>query len=310
MTEKTVYGVIGPTAAGKSALALQAAEALGGQIICMDSMQVYRGMDIGTAKPDAEERRRVPHHLLDIRDPGEGFTVSDWVAEAERIISRVDVPILVGGTGLYLQALMQGSALGGVEGDEALRDRYRAYAAEHGAQALHDLLREKDPSSAERLHPHDVRRVIRALEVAEKTGKPMEARFSFSGEGSPYRFVLAAPCPERPLLYAAINKRVDDMMKKGLLEEVRALYDAGIDEKSQAIQGLGYKELYLYFRGELPLDRAVDLIRTRTRHYAKRQITFFRRFENCVWLTDADPDANLKKAMAVFRGASAGGVTD
>ena len=300
MTEKTVYAVAGPTASGKSALALRAAEALGGQILCMDSMQVYRGMDIGTAKPDAEDRRRVPHHLLDLRDPGESFTVSDWVAEAEKIIERVDVPILVGGTGLYLQALMQGSALGGVEGDEALRERYRAYAAEHGAQALHDLLREKDPASADRLHPHDVRRVIRALEVTELTGKPMEARFSFTGGDQPYRFVTAVLCPERSRLYGDIDRRVDRMMEQGLLEEVRALYDAGIDEKAQAIQGLGYKELYLYFRGELPLERAVDLIKTRTRHYAKRQITFFKRFENCVRLTDPDPEVNLRAALKAF----------
>ena len=300
MTEKTVYAVAGPTASGKSALALRAAEALGGQILCMDSMQVYRGMDIGTAKPDAEDRRRVPHHLLDLRDPGESFTVSDWVAEAEKMIERVDVPILVGGTGLYLQALMQGSALGGVEGDEALRERYRAYAAEHGAQALHDLLREKDPASADRLHPHDVRRVIRALEVTELTGKPMEARFSFTGGDPPYRFVTAVLCPERSRLYGDIDRRVDRMMEQGLLEEVRALYDAGIDEKAQAIQGLGYKELYLYFRGELPLERAVDLIKTRTRHYAKRQITFFKRFENCVRLSDPDPEENLRAALKAF----------
>ena len=300
MTEKTVYAVAGPTASGKSALALRAAEALGGQILCMDSMQVYRGMDIGTAKPDAEDRRRVPHHLLDLRDPGESFTVSDWVAEAGKIIDRVDVPILVGGTGLYLQALMQGSALGGVEGDEALRERYRAYAAEHGAQALHDLLREKDPASADRLHPHDVRRVIRALEVTELTGKPMEARFSFTGGDTPYRFVTAVLCPERSRLYGNIDRRVDRMMEQGLLDEVRALYDAGIDEKAQAIQGLGYKELYLYFRGELPLERAVDLIKTRTRHYAKRQITFFKRFENGVRLTDPDPEANLRAALKAF----------
>ncbi len=300
MTEKTVYAVAGPTASGKSALALRAAEALGGQILCMDSMQVYRGMDIGTAKPDAEDRRRVPHHLLDLRDPRESFTVSDWVAEAEKIIDRVDVPILVGGTGLYLQALMQGSALGGVEGDEALRERYRAYAAEHGAQALHDLLREKDPASADRLHPHDVRRVIRALEVTELTGKPMEARFSFTGGDRPYRFVTAVLCPERSRLYGDIDRRVDRMMEQGLLEEVRALYDAGIDEKAQAIQGLGYKELYLYFRGELPLERAVDLIKTRTRHYAKRQITFFKRFENCVRLTDPDPEVDLRAVLEAF----------
>ena len=300
MTEKTVYAVAGPTASGKSALALRAAEALGGQILCMDSMQVYRGMDIGTAKPDAEDRRRVPHHLLDLRDPGESFTVSDWVAEAEKIIERVDVPILVGGTGLYLQALMQGSALGGVEGDEALRERYRAYAAEHGAQALHDLLREKDPASADRLHPHDVRRVIRALEVTELTGKPMEARFSFTGGDPPYRFVTAVLCPERSRLYGDIDRRVDRMMEQGLLEEVRALYDAGIDEKAQAIQGLGYKELYLYFRGELPRERAVDLIKTRTRHYAKRQITFFKRFQNCVRLSAPDPEENLRAALKAF----------
>lgn len=300
MTDKTVYAVAGPTASGKSALALRAAEALGGQILCMDSMQVYRGMDIGTAKPDAQERRRVPHHLLDLREPGEGFTVSDWVAEAEKVIARVDVPILVGGTGLYLQALMQGSALGGVEGDEALRERYRAYAAEHGAQALHDLLREKDPLSADRLHPHDVRRVIRALEVTELTGKPMEARFSFTGGDTPYRFVIAVLCPERSRLYADIDRRVDRMMEQGLLEEVRALYDAGIDEKTQAIQGLGYKELYLYFRGEMPLERAVDLIKTRTRHYAKRQITFFKRFENSVRLTDPNPEENLRAALRAF----------
>ncbi len=302
MTDKRVYAVIGPTAAGKSAFAMALAEKTGGEILCMDSMQIYRGMDIGTAKPTAGDRERVPHHLLDLRSPGESFSVGDWVAEAEKVIDRVRVPILVGGTGLYLQALMQGSDLGGVPGDESIREKYREYAAERGAAALHDLLREKDPEGAAKLHPNDVRRVVRALEVIELTGKPMARDFSFDFSASPYRFSILCLCPDRDVLYDRINRRVDRMLADGLLREVRRLYDAGVPEECQAIQGLGYKEIYHYFRGEISLEGAVKLIKTRTRHYAKRQITFFRRFDSALWLkSDRDFDFGLFEDPRVIR---------
>ena len=282
--KKRVYGLVGPTASGKTALSLKLAQALGGEILCMDSMQIYRGMDIGTAKPTAEERAAAPHHLLDIADPAAPFSVTDYVRAARPLLDSVEVPILVGGTGFYLRGLSQPMDYGYVKGDPALRGRYEALAAEAGVQAVHDRLRAVDPVSADRLHPNDLRRVIRALEVYEMTGQRFSAQKPPDPEDVPYDFMLFAPDWPREELYRRIDARVDVMMAEGLLDEVRVLLDSGVPADAQAMQGIGYKELIPVLRDGAPLDEAVELIKLRSRHYAKRQLTWFRADQRIHWI--------------------------
>ena len=282
--KKRVYGLVGPTASGKTALSLKLAQALGGEILCMDSMQIYRGMDIGTAKPTAEERAAAPHHLLDIADPAAPFSVTDYVRAARPLLDSVEVPILVGGTGFYLRGLSQPMDYGYVQGDPALRGRYEALAAEAGVQAVHDRLRAVDPVSADRLHPNDLRRVIRALEVYEMTGQRFSAQKPPDPEDMPYDFMLFAPDWPREELYRRINARVDVMLSEGLLDEVRRLLDSGVPADAQAMQGIGYKELIPVLRDGAPLDEAVELIKLRSRHYAKRQLTWFRADQRIHWI--------------------------
>ena len=282
--KKRVYGLVGPTASGKTALSLKLAQALGGEILCMDSMQIYRGMDIGTAKPTAEERAAAPHHLLDIADPAAPFSVTDYVRAARPLLDSVEVPILVGGTGFYLRGLSQPMDYGYVKGDPALRGRYEALAAEAGVQAVHDRLRAVDPVSADRLHPNDLRRVIRALEVYEMTGQRFSAQKPPDPEDMPYDFMLFAPDWPRDVLYRRIDARVDVMMAEGLLDEVRVLLDSGVPADAQAMQGIGYKELIPVLRDGAPLDEAVELIKLRSRHYAKRQLTWFRADQRIHWI--------------------------
>ena len=284
MSKKRVFGFVGPTASGKTALSLAFAERTGGEILCMDSMQVYRGMDIGTAKPTAEERARATHHLLDLVSPSESFSVAEYQRLAQPLLEALPVPILAGGTGLYLKALSLPMQLGETVGNEAVRRRYEAIAAREGNEALHRLLLERDPASAARLHPNDVRRVVRALEVLELTGKPISAQVLPAYEDSPCAFTLFALDWPRDVLYRRINRRVDQMMADGLAGEVETLRDAGVPEDAQAMQGLGYKELLSCFRGEMSMEDAVELIKRRTRNYAKRQLTWFRADRRIRWL--------------------------
>ena len=289
MSKKRVYGFVGPTASGKTALSLAFAERTGGEILCMDSMQVYRGMDIGTAKPTAEEQARAPHHLLDLVSPADSFSVAEYQRLALPLLEKLPVPILAGGTGLYLKALSLPMQLGETVGNEEVRRRYEAIAAQQGNDSLHGLLRERDPASAARLHPNDVRRVVRALEVLELTGKPISAQVLPTYEDSPYVFILFALDWPRDVLYRRIGSRVDQMMADGLADEVAALRDSGVPEEAQSMQGLGYKELLACFRGEMSLEDAVELIKRRTRNYAKRQLTWFRADKRIRWLP-ADED--------------------
>ena len=284
MSKKTVLGLVGPTASGKTALSIELARKLGGEILCMDSMQIYRGMDIGTAKPTPEEQSRVPHHLIDLVSPEEPFTVADYRAHAVPLLDSVPVPVLAGGTGLYLRALSLPMELGHTVGDPEVRAGYQRFAEENGNPALHALLRQRDPETAARLHPNDLRRVIRALEVLDLTGRPLSAQRLPGYEASPYRFVLFALDWPRDVLYARIERRVDEMMRAGLPDEVARLFKAGVPADSQAIQGLGYKELYACMRGECSLQDAAALIKQRTRHYAKRQLTWFRADPRVNWL--------------------------
>ena len=290
MSEKPfVPAVVGATASGKSAWALKAAELLNAEIVCMDSMQIYRGMDIGTAKPTPVERAAVPHHMLDIVSPKDPYAVADYARDArsvlQDILSRGKVPLLVGGTGLYLKALMHGLSLGAVSGNEALREKLNAEALlPGGKERLFEKLKSVDPKSGEKLHPNDIRRVVRALEVFEMTGKPISEQPAAPEEECPFDIRPVVLHRPREVLAARIEKRVDDMLRAGLVDEVRTLLQSGVSPENQSMQGIGYKELWPYLRGQCSLQDARWQIILNTRHYAKRQETWFRGEKRCIWL--------------------------
>lgn len=301
MTKPPVIAVSGPTASGKSDLGLALAKRLDGEILCMDSMQIYRRMDIGTAKPTAQERAVVPHHLLDIVEPSQSYAVADYAQAAESVIAQVaargKLPILVGGTGLYLKALMDGLSLGGAGCDEALRAALKAEAlAPGGRERLHARLAAVDPESAERLHPNDVRRVIRAIEIYEQTGLPM-SRQQPQQSGRPFEILpLALECP-RDELYGRLESRVHRMMAQGLLGEVKALLEGGVSPQAQSMQGIGYKELVPVVLEGAAREDAVWRIIINTRHYAKRQRTWLRADPRAVWLDAGEGADPLAQAM-------------
>ena len=284
MKEKIICRVLtGPTASGKTALSLRLAEKHGWEIFCMDSMQIYRGMDIGTAKPTREERARVPHRMIDICDPRDAFSVAAYREQAEALVRQKAEEgrevLFVGGTGLYLQAMMHPMGMGSVPADETLRAELKALAAtEEGKNRLHGMLAEIDPATAARLPVGDVRRTIRAIEVTRGTGIPFSMQPDREEE-SPFLWRVAATEMPREILYDRINRRVEQMIREGLAEEVRCLLEAGVPPESQSMQGLGYKEMIPYLRGEWPMDKAVEEIQKGSRHYAKRQGTFLRRLE-------------------------------
>ena len=295
MKKQIVCRVItGPTASGKSSLALTLAEKHGWDLFCMDSMQVYRRMDIGTAKPTQEEQSRVPHKLLDIRDPVEGFSVADYRQEAEKQIWQAaeqgrDV-LFVGGTGLYLQALSHPMGLGEVPANEDRREELRQLAqSEEGKRALHRMLEKLDPVTAARLPLNDTRRAIRAIEVSETTGTPFSQQ-SDRSETSPFVWRVIALKMPRNVLYDRINQRVLSMISQGLSEEVKALLNDGVPPEAQSMQGLGYKEMIPYLRGDWTLPQAIEAIQKGSRHYAKRQETFLRRLQGIQYLDALDPN--------------------
>ncbi|MDD3336547.1 MAG: tRNA (adenosine(37)-N6)-dimethylallyltransferase MiaA [Eubacteriales bacterium] len=289
MSKPKVIAVTGCTATGKSALALKLAQTLNGEIICMDSMQVYCRMDVGTAKPTRQEQQLVPHHLLDILEPTEPFAVSDYVPLAEKAIMEISarnrVALLVGGTGLYLKSLTHGMTLGIADSDAALRAKYNAMAEEpDGKQKLHELLSAVDPEAANRLHPNDLRRVIRALEIFERTGAPMSKQKQQEPE-RPYEILTLGLQMPRALLFERIEKRIDAMLAQGLLQEVDKLLQSGVSPEAQSMQGIGYKELVPVAQGHLPLEAARQQLILNTRHFAKRQETWFKREEAIQWST-------------------------
>ena len=285
----------GPTASGKSALGLRLAEEMGWDILCMDSMQIYRGMDIGTAKPTPEERRRVPHHLLDLCDPAETFSVSAWRDAAEeklhQLRSEGREALLVGGTGLYLQALLHPMAMGNVPADEELRQRLKAEALEPGGrEALHRRLEALDPDTAARLPVNDIRRVIRAIEVTETTGIAF-SRQPQREEAPRFRCRLVSTRMPREILYQRINRRVVDMEEQGLAGEVSRLLEEGVPEDAQSMQGLGYKEMIPFVKGRCTLDQAIYAVQLGSRHYAKRQITVLKREPEMQYVDVLEPNA-------------------
>jgi tRNA dimethylallyltransferase len=283
MEKIPVYAVVGPTASGKSAYAIRLAKELDGEVISGDSMQIYRGMDVGTAKASVEEQQGIPHHLLDVAEITEGFSAGRFMElAAEKIAeihSRGKIPIICGGTGLYIELLLTGKQLSENTADEKLREELLAFAEEKGNEALHTRLAEIDPKSAENIHPNNVKRVVRALEIALTTGSTKSEADEKSKEGeNPYApTIIRLTYGDRAKLYEKINLRVRRMFEMGLEEEVRALCEKGLRETPTASQAIGYKEFYPYFDGEIPLAQVEEDICRNTRRYAKRQETWFSR---------------------------------
>lgn len=296
MNDKTTCWVIaGPTASGKTALSIRLAQQYDCEIVCMDSMQIYRRMDIGTAKPTAEEQSAAVHHMIDVAEPHEAFSVARYQEMAEAVIRDIHArgrrALLVGGTGLYLRALRHPMAMGEVAGDEAIRAELEAIAAtDGGKERLHGELAAIDPPTAQRLHVNDARRVIRALEVYRLTGTPFSQQPVMEQKPA-FDYRVASLTMDRATLYSRIERRVDLMLEQGLVDEVRGLLDSGVSAEAQAMKGLGYKELVPYLRGECSLDEAVYEMKLGTRHYAKRQLTWMRREEDVCWVDSLAPDA-------------------
>lgn len=296
-----ILGIVGATASGKTALSLPLAKQLGCEIVCLDSMQIYRQLDIGTAKPTAAERAQIPHHMLDVVSADAPYSVAEYVAQAHAVIagilSRGHIPLLVGGTGLYLQGLSKPMDYGGLPSDAQVRAHFQQMLSETGAAALHEKLRQIDPETAARLHPNDTRRVIRALEIHALTGIPMSAHRTPQEEDAPYRFLLYARDLPRPLLHERINRRVDEMVSLGLQDEVRSLLEGGLSPLAQSMQGIGYKEWLPVFDGILSAKQAIENIKTNTRNYARRQLIWFRRDKRIRWLPWDMPGAALSAIL-------------
>ncbi|MBX6423828.1 tRNA (adenosine(37)-N6)-dimethylallyltransferase MiaA [Thermosulfurimonas sp. F29] len=283
---KKILAVVGPTGVGKTALGIELAERFGGEIVNFDSVQVYRYLDIGTAKPTPEERARVPHHLIDILEPDEPFNAAAFVERADcviaEIVARGKVPILVGGTGLYLRALLHG--LFPVEVPEELRRTLRERLKREGLSVLYQELRRRDPEAARRIHPHDRVRVLRALEVCLATGKTFsEMVRTHAFRERRYKALKIGLHLPRDELYRRLNERVDRMLEAGLLEEVKALLERGFSPELKPLQSIGYRHMIAYLKGEVSLEEAVRLMKRDTRRYAKRQLTWFRADPEVKW---------------------------
>ena len=305
MEKKPLIILTGPTAVGKTELSLRLAKEVGGEIVSADSMQVYRGMDIGSAKLPKEEQQGIPHHLLDLCGPEEDFNVVRFQKEAkaamEGIWQRGHIPILTGGTGFYIQAVLYDIDFTEQEADSALRLALEEEAKEKGPEALHERLKALDPASALAIHPNNIKRVIRALEYAGLTGEAISKHNEEERQKeSPYRFVYLVLNRPRPELYRRIDERVDKMMEDGLLDEVKALYESGCRKDFVSMQGLGYKQLLSCLEGECSLEEAVRVIKRDTRHFAKRQLTWFRREKTVTWV-NRDEFADEEQMYAYVR---------
>ena len=289
--------ISGPTASGKTALAVELALRHSGEVVSADSMQIYRRMDIGTAKPTREEMRGVPHHMLDVADPEEDFSVARYVELAARcvddILARGKLPIVAGGTGLYIDSLLSGRTFARFDPDSPLRRELEEELARRGGAALLEELARVDPDTAARLHPNDGKRIVRALEVYRSTGTTLTAHNAMT-RSLPPRYsalTLTLAFQRREDMWDRIDRRVDRMMADGLAEEVRALLDSGVPDRCTAMQAIGYKEMAAALRGDGDTARAAEEIKLRSRQYAKRQLTWFRRNPDARWLLwDREPD--------------------
>lgn len=311
MDKNECWVLTGPTASGKTALSIRLAKAHDCEIVCMDSMQIYRRMNIGTAKPTMDEMNGVPHHMLDVVEPDEEFSVARYQELAEGCIADIHArgkhALLVGGTGLYLRALRQPMAMGDVPADERVRAELEAISMEEGGkQRLHDMLEAVDPVTAARLHVNDSRRVIRALEVYRLTGVPFSQQPQIQTE-SRYKYRVATLTMDRSVLYSRIERRVDIMLRQGLADEVRGLLESGVPADAQAMKAIGYKELAPYVRGECTREEMEYLLKLNTRHYAKRQLTWMRREPDVLWVDSLRPDAYETLENWYVRGVGSAG---
>jgi tRNA dimethylallyltransferase len=302
--KQKVLVIIGPTAVGKTKLSIELAKRLNGEIISGDSMQVYRGMDIGTAKIKTEEMEGIPHHLIDIKDPSEGFSAAEFQelvrGKISEISSRGKLPMIVGGTGLYIQSVIYDYHFSDAPADETFRLELEQRAQEIGNLALHQQLEEIDPKSADQIHPNNVRRVIRALEIFYRTGKTMSETQKEQVPDLIYQTALVGLTMDRVLLYDRINYRVDLMVEDGLIEEVKKLYDRGLRD-CLSIQAIGYKEIYDYLDGKISLAEAIENLKKNSRNYAKRQLTWFRNKMDVQWFNMTETTDLAKKIIGISR---------
>ena len=301
-----VLVILGPTAIGKTKVSLEVADILKGEIISADSRQIYRYLDIGTAKPTEEEQKKAVFHLIDIVEPDKKFSASDYAKEAKRIIREVikrkKTPIVVGGSGLYLRALFKGF-FKGPKADQTIRERLKQESDRFGKGFLYNRLKEKDPESASRIHPHDEIRIVRALEVCELTGKTI-TELQKKGEYEPeeFEFVKIGLKLDRKELYNRINRRVDQMIEDGLLDEAKQIKEMGFSE-ALILKTLGYREIFSYLEGKLSLAKAIQLLKRNTRRYAKRQLTWFKKEKDVVCLDADERDLALSIAEEFSKNA-------
>lgn len=303
--KKPLIVLTGPTAVGKTKLSIGLAKAVGGEIISADSMQVYRGMDIGSAKIRPEEMSGVPHYLVDVLEPDEQFHIVKFQemakAAMEEIYANGHIPILTGGTGFYIQSIVKDiDFMENIENPD-VRAKWERYADEHGAQALHDELRSVDEKSAEAIPAGNVKRVVRALEFYELSGRPIsEHNEEQKAKGSPYNYAYFVLNDDRARLYARIEQRIDEMLDEGLVSEVERLKAQGLHRGMVSMQGLGYKEILDYLEGIYTLDEAVEILKRDTRHFAKRQLTWFRREPDVTWINKYDYDYDNEKILSAM----------
>ncbi len=296
--------VAGPTASGKTGLAVRLAKEYGGEVISADSMQIYQYMNVASAKPTIDEMQGVPHHLLDFVSPFEPFSVADYVKLAKEkineVISRGKLPIVAGGTGLYISSLVDNVEFAEEEPDPSVRIRLFAEAEEKGIEPLYQRLQEIDPEAAAAIHPNNHKRVIRALEIFETTGLTMTEQNARSKmTPSPFDPYMLALCPPREILYERINLRVDTMVDEGLFEEAKTLMDMGLNRDMQSMQGIGYKEAFDCLNGDMTQEECIEEIKRATRRYAKRQLTWFRRDARYRWVNPLE-ETDLLAAMEAF----------
>ena len=302
--------ITGPTGCGKSKMAVEIAKRINAEIISCDSMQIYKGLNIGTAKITKEEMQGIPHHMIDIIEPGISYSVTDFVRDAkaslESIFAKGKNAVMTGGTGLYADSFLKDIDFGSGSGaDEKIRKELSLFAEKNGAEALHALLEEIDPESAEKISANNIKRVIRAIEYYRLTGEKISDHDKRTREKpSPYDYVYIVLTRDREELYERIDKRVDEMVKDGLLEEAKAFYDKNFSKGPTSCQAIGYKELFSYFDGECSLQDAIDLIKLSSRRYAKRQLTWFKRNKDSVFVNLSDfetEDKATEKIMEILR---------
>lgn len=303
--KKTLIIITGPTSVGKTDLSINIAKAVNGEIISADSMQVYRHMDIGTAKIRQEEMQGVPHHLIDCLEPSEEFNIFRFKEMAnqtiEDILSRGRMPVIVGGTGFYIQSVLKNVDFSQEEKNDSFRRKLQQIAMEQGNEVLHEMLRRVDPAAADKIHANNVKRVIRALEYHEQTGKKISEHNEAEEEKeSPFDYLYFVINNDRDVLYERIEKRIDFMLSEGLVEEVKRLKDMGCTRDMVSMKGLGYKEILAYLEGEISLSEAVYILKRDTRHFAKRQITWFKREKDVIWMNYPDFDNDKAKMQAAM----------